>query len=68
MNIENIKKTDAPYGGSDPASEIKSGKSVFVMKTACSETATETLEQKLKKLILDAAVKSANSYQSVQDE
>lgn len=43
-------------------SEIKSGSTVFIIKTDYSDRATETLKTKLEKLILDAA----RSYQFVQ--
>lgn len=67
MGNESTKKINPLHPEQNKPFEIRSGRTVFVMKTEYSETATETLEQKLKKLILDAAVKAANSYQSVQD-
>ena len=53
--------------GMDDVSEIKSGNTVFVISTGYSEKATETLKEKLEKLILDAASKMSGSYQFVQE-
>jgi len=41
-------------------SEIKIGGTVFIISTDYSETATETLEKKLEKLILNDAAKEEN--------
>ena len=58
----------APHGlKSENASEFRSGNTVFIIKTGYSETASETLEQKLKKLILADASKPSESYPFVQN-
>jgi len=44
---------------SDGSSEVKAGNTVFVITTGNSPTASETLEKKLEKLILDAVSKTA---------
>lgn len=57
-----------PHGlKSENASEFRSGNTVFIIKTGYSETASETLEQKLKKLILADASKPSESYPFVQN-
>ena len=53
--------------GMRDVSEVKSGNTVFVITTGYSEKATETLKEKLEKLILDAALKMPGSYQFVQE-
>ncbi len=63
-------RTDSltPHGlKSENASEFRSGNTVFIIKTGYSETASETLEQKLKKLILADASKPSESYPFVQN-
>ena len=62
-----IQAAPAATTGSAPddvggITEIKSGSTVFIIKTGYSDHATETLKTKLEKLILDAA----RSYQFVQ--
>ena len=47
--------------------EIKSGNTVFIITTAYSENATEPLEKKLEKLILDDAARQSRCYQFVQE-
>lgn len=49
------------------ATEIKSGNTVFIITTAYSEKATESLEKKLEKLILDDAARQSRCYQFVQE-
>lgn len=43
-------------------SKIKIGNTVFIITTGYSETASETLEKKLEKLILNEAARQANNY------
>lgn len=50
-----ITHTDSPSHESGNASEYKIGGTIFVISTGHSENASETLEKKLEKLILDAA-------------
>lgn len=58
----------APHDlSAENASEFRSGNTVFIIKTGYSETASETLEQKLKKLILADASKPSESYPFVQN-
>jgi len=45
---------------------MKFGNTVFIITTAHSESASETLVKKLEKLILDDAAKQSGSYQFVQ--
>ena len=47
----------ASKGEEEGTTEIKQGDTLFIISTAHSETATETLLEKLEKLILDAAQK-----------
>ena len=49
------------------AREIKQGGTVFIITTGYSEKASEPLEKKLEKLILDAAMKQSRCYQFVQE-
>lgn len=65
------KRNHVPAGNTDTAvtdstSEMKPGGTVFVITTSYSEKATETLEKKLEKLILNEAAKLSGSYQFVQ--
>ena len=46
--------------------ERRVGNTVFLVTTERSEYATESLEKKLKKLMIQAAERDAKSYQSVQ--
>ncbi|MBQ6960393.1 MAG: hypothetical protein IJP78_05375 [Clostridia bacterium] len=60
--VRNIaSKTDAEHDSlpvdHERRREIKTGETTFVITTAYSETATETLEKKLEKLILDDAIR-----------
>ena len=48
-------------------SEMKQGGTVFIITTGYSEKASEPLEKKLEKLILDAAMKQSRCYQFVQE-
>lgn len=45
------------------STEVKHGGTVFIISTSHSERATETLGQKLEKLILDAVAKQSRSFQ-----
>ena len=47
--------------------EMKAGNTVFIISTGYSEKASETLENKLEKLILGEASKQSGSYQFVQN-
>ena len=49
--------------GKTGAMEMKSGSTVFVITTGYSEKASETLEEKLEKLILEAVSNQTRSYQ-----
>lgn len=49
------------------ATEIKQGGTVFIITTGYSEKASEPLEKKLEKLILDAVAKQSRCYQFVQE-
>jgi IS30 family transposase len=65
------KRNHVPAGNTDTAvtdtaSEMKQGNTVFIITTAYSENATETLEKKLEKLILNESAKLSGSYQFVQ--
>lgn len=65
------KRNDIPTGSTDTAakdtaSERKQGGTVFITTTAYSKNATETLEKKLEKLILNEAARLSGSYQFVQ--
>ncbi len=63
--LQAAKPVDASDDGEEPAdmsndgekTEIKQGDTLFIISTAHSKTATETLLEKLEKLILDAAQK-----------
>lgn len=48
------------------ANEIKQGGTVFIITTSYSKSASETLEKKLEKLILDTVSKQSKSYHFVQ--
>lgn len=50
----------------DGALEIRQGGTVFIITTGYSERASETLKEKLEKLILGDVVKQSRSYQFVQ--
>ncbi len=49
------------------AREIKQGGTVFIITTGYSERATESLKDKLEKLILEAVAKQSKCYQFVQE-
>ena len=67
-NAETAENEDHPLCSvTDNTSEIKSGNTVFVISTGYSEGATETLENKLKALILNAAARESRSYHFVQN-
>ena len=63
--LQAAKPTETTDDGEEPAdatdngekTEIKQGDTLFIISIAHSETATETLLEKLEKLILDAAQK-----------
>ena len=54
-------RRDESYTGAKNKSEMKIGNTVFIISTGYSEKATETLEKKLEKLIIDAAAKPSKS-------
>lgn len=56
-----ILHQDSPSHGAINASEYKVGSTVFVVSTGYSDNASETLEKKLEKLILDAASRQYGS-------
>lgn len=61
---ESAERQDAiPMNGKK---KVRSGGTVFIVTTEYSKNATETLEDKLKSLILDAANRQFSSYQFVQ--
>lgn len=60
--VVNTKATEV--GG---ALEMKQGGTVFIITTGYSEKASEPLEKKLEKLILDAVAKQSRCYQFVQE-
>ena len=60
-----VVNTEATETGG--ASEMKQGGTVFIITTGYSEKASEPLEKKLEKLILDAAMKQSRCYQFVQE-
>ena len=49
------------------STEMKQGGTVFIITTGYSEKASEPLEKKLEKLILDAVAKQSRCYQFVQE-
>ena len=55
--LQPAEPTVSPIGGEGEKTEIKQGDTLFIISTAHSQTATETLLEKLEKLILDAAQK-----------
>ena len=55
--LQAAEPTGSPIGGEGEKTEIKQGDTLFIISTAHSQTATETLLEKLEKLILDAAQK-----------
>ncbi len=59
--------TDAAVEDNAGAKEIKQGGTVFIITTGYSEKASEPLEKKLEKLILDAVAKQSRCYQFVQE-
>lgn len=54
-------------GNNANAREIKQGGTVFIITTGYSEKASEPLEKKLERLILDAVTKQSRCYQFVQE-
>ena len=59
--------TDAVDENNADAREIKQGGTVFIITTGYSEKASEPLEKKLERLILDAVTKQSRCYQFVQE-
>ena len=57
---------DTPAAETIGATEIKQGGTVFIITTGYSERATESLKDKLEKLILDDVMRQSRSYQFVQ--
>lgn len=57
----------ADSSSNEMSSGIKIGNTVFVITTGYSEKASETLEKKLEKLILNDALKQSRCYQFVQE-
>lgn len=55
--LQPAEPTEATNSSEEGATEIKQGDTLFIISTAHSQTATETLLEKLEKLILDAAQK-----------
>ena len=49
------------------SAEMQIGSTIFVITTAYSENATEPLEKKLEKLILDAVMRQSRCYQFVRE-
>lgn len=58
--------TDQTAAETVQATEIKQGGTVFIITTGYSERATESLKDKLEKLILDNVMRQSRSYQFVQ--
>lgn len=58
---------DTPAAETVGATEIKQGGTVFIITTGYSERATESLIDKLEKLILEAVAKQSRCYQFVQE-
>ena len=58
--------TDSLGTNENLSAEMQMGRTIFVITTAYSENATEPLEKKLEKLILDEVVKHPESYRFVQ--
>ena len=59
--------TDVAVEDNAGAREIKQGGIVFIITTGYSEKATEPLEKKLEKLILDAVTRQSRCYQFVRE-
>ena len=55
--LQAAEPTVSPIGEEGEKTEIKQGDTLFIISTTHSQTATETLLEKLEKLILDAAQK-----------
>ena len=62
-----VVNTDVAVEDNGGAREIKQGGTVFIITTGYSEKASEPLEKKLEKLILDAGAKQSRCYQFVQE-
>lgn len=58
---------DKPTAEADSTTEIKQGDTVFIITTGYSEKASEPLEKKLEKLILDAVTRQSRCYQFVRE-
>lgn len=48
--------------------EIRVGKTIFIVTAECSPTATETIEQKLKKLIDQHASRAGKGIRKLSDD
>ena len=59
-------RQEVPCAGTESKTEFKAGNTVFIISTAYSEKASESLEKKLETLILDAAAKQSRSYHFVR--
>ena len=55
--LQAAEPTEELAASEEGTTEIKQGDTLFIISTAHSQTATETLLEKLEKLILDAAQK-----------
>ena len=62
-----IVSTDTSAAVTNGSTEIKEGSTLFIITTGHSEKASETLEKKLEKLILEAVAKQSRCYQFVQE-
>ena len=58
-NQDTHNTADAVFHSENGKSEIKAGNTVFIITTEYSRKASETLEKKLEKLILEAASKAS---------
>ena len=65
VSAKSIVNTEATEASG--ASEMKQGGTVFIITTGYSEKASEPLEKKLEKLILDAVAKQSRCYQFVRE-
>ena len=62
-----VVNTDEVVENNARARENKQGGTVFIITTCYSEKASEPLEKKLERLILDAVTKQSRCYQFVQE-
>ena len=66
-DIAEMSPCDIPSSPNANVSEIRLGNTVFVITTSHSEKATESLEEKLKTLITNAAAKECETYHFVHE-